>query len=204
MQIFLKFVIADFIVVECDPSDTIHDLKFCINLLFGINYSQITLILNGKEMEESKQLKDYRIVSQNAMLLVIFKRNILEPKEDDSEKIRLRVNELRLKMHKLRVVIENYFANKFRQQFLELMESIEKWLNKNFRPIMPYEVKIEKRKELNKTEKDEKQLKACKILFETKKEMHMQVKKTKNKEWKMIKRNVYKQKLKSNHQKLYR
>ena len=69
---------------------------------------------------------------------------------------------------------------------------------------MPYEVKIEKRKELNKTEKDEKQLKACKILFETKKEMHMQVKKTKNKEWKMIKRNVYKQKLKSNHQKLYR
>ena len=69
---------------------------------------------------------------------------------------------------------------------------------------MPYEIMINERKELNKTEKDEKQLKACKTLIEAKKEMHMQVKKTKNKEWKMVKRNVYKQKLKIGHQKFYR
>ena len=107
MFIFLKFVIADTVALEWKPHHSIKDIWNYISDQLDLNLfsDRIILIFNDTEMEESKNLKDYGIVNQNAMVQVVLEG--LFDNKIDTEVIRIKVKQMSKRVNKLR--IQRYF-----------------------------------------------------------------------------------------------
>ena len=117
MIIFLKFVIGDTIALKWKSADCIYEIKSYLNWHINIDESHISLFFNGIETNDIKCLKDYGIVSQNSMILVVIKNEGM--REISTKEIRKKINELRLKENNL----ESLYFDRFSQSIRNLYEA---------------------------------------------------------------------------------
>ena len=206
MLVFLKFMVAGTIALECEPTDYIQSIKEYIWANFDIHAISISLVFNGKDLSDLLRLRDIGIVGQNSMILVIIKRELLGEEEYNEDEIRRKVKEHGHKVHNKidvmcilldKIVKELMSPNKWLSEFEQESESDGSTEDETNESI------IIDRKELDKIDSYKKQLEINKAFMKTKREMHSQIKKQKKKEWKMVKSNNYKQKVRC-HQKCYR
>ena len=77
MQIFVKISSDEKISLEVNPSDTIQDVKFKIEDQLSIPPDQHRLTLEGKQLEEKRQLFHYSIQKESVLQLIYQNGNAL-------------------------------------------------------------------------------------------------------------------------------
>ena len=70
MKIYIKTSSDDTISLEVKPSDTIHDVKIRIGDQLSIPPDQYLLTLEGKQLEEKRQLFHYSIQKESVLRLI--------------------------------------------------------------------------------------------------------------------------------------
>ena len=70
MKIYIKTSSDDTISLEVKPSDTIHDVKIKIGDQLSIPPDQYFLTLEGKQLEEKRQLFHYSIQKESVLRLI--------------------------------------------------------------------------------------------------------------------------------------
>ena len=71
MLIFLKLVTSKTVAYDFNPESFVFELKLYLLDFYGIYCCQQVLMFNGQRMEDYKKLRDYGIINENAMVLVL-------------------------------------------------------------------------------------------------------------------------------------
>lgn len=71
MQIFIKTPAEKHIVLEAEKKDTISSIKAKIQEKEGISTDQQSLIFDGKQLEDEKLLKAYKIQGESTLQLML-------------------------------------------------------------------------------------------------------------------------------------
>ena len=207
MLIFLKFIIGDTMVLEWDPSNYIHEIKDYIYMNIDIHCSQISLIFKGKEMDDFTNLMEYGIINQNAMIQVVLNKNEEKQQEINIDEVRRKVKEHGVRVYNRKdtfITMLIKILGPFRLFDIEAVENEQQNENNNS--------EIEEIRVLNSINKRElkiiwdnkRNFKVNKNIMKSKKILKKQVKIQIKNEWRAIKRSIYKQNFRSNHQKYYK
>eukprot|EP00461_Guttulinopsis_vulgaris_P006692 UN06725 len=71
MQIKVKTMMGEIIMINCDPSDSVDVLKEMIHWEKDIPPEQQRLIFNGKQLDDGRTIADYGVHRDSVLHLVL-------------------------------------------------------------------------------------------------------------------------------------